>query len=140
MRYIVTPFEDIDEAEAVDRNCRTCRENRPSQPAESLRPTVLQDRPWERLGADLCTFENRSYLVLSDYFSRWIEVTYLSTTTASSVINKMKQVFVTHGFHDVIATDNGHQFAYKCLLNNIVSIILPAVHISHKATGLQRVQ
>ena len=49
--------------------------------------------------------------MLSGYFSRWVEVKYLNTTTASGVINKMKQPFAIHGIPEVIVSDNGPQFA-----------------------------
>jgi len=111
------------------------------EPSSSTTTSDTTARP--TLGADFYTFENQSYLVLSDYFSCWKEMKYLRTTAASAVINKMKQVFATHGIPDVIVSDNGPQFAcneFMCLPKNMVSSILPAVHISNKATGLQRVQ
>ena len=52
-------------------SCRACREPRPSQKKQ---PTILQERPWRKLGADLCACQGKDYLVVADYYSRWLEV------------------------------------------------------------------
>ena len=58
-------------------NCKVCRENRPAQRKEPLKPTALPDRPWQKLRADLSAFEGKDYLVVIDYHSRWLEVLLL---------------------------------------------------------------
>ncbi|GAB1610332.1 uncharacterized protein K02A2.6-like, partial [Argonauta hians] len=95
--------------EMID-TCRVCRENRPAQRREPLRPSPLPDRPWQKLGADLCTVENKDFLVVVDYYSLWLEVLPLRTTTANVIIRKMKQLFATHGIPEVLCSDNGPQF------------------------------
>ena len=70
-------------------NCRVCREHRPAQRKEPLKPTPLPDRPWQKLGADLCTVDSKDYLVVVDYYSRWLEVLPLKTTTVSVVIRNL---------------------------------------------------
>lgn len=50
-------------------SCRACREHRPSQKKQ---PTILQERPWRKLGADLCACQGKDYLVVADYYSRWL--------------------------------------------------------------------
>ena len=90
--------------------CRVCREQRPAQRHEPLRPTELPQRPWQLLGADLCSYEGKDYLVVVDYYSRWIEVRYLHSTTATAVINKLRLIFSTHGIPEAIVSDNGPQF------------------------------
>jgi hypothetical protein len=51
------------------------------------------------------------YLVVIDYYSRWIGIEYLSTTTSARVIAKFKCLFSTHGIPDEVISDNGPQFA-----------------------------
>lgn len=91
-------------------NCRQCQENRPAQRAEPLRPSALPGRPWEKVGADLCSVDGKQFLVIVDYYSRWIELERLMSTTATAVINKFRHVFATHGIPDEVHTDNGPQF------------------------------
>ena len=51
-------------------NCRECRESRPSQKNEPLNPTQLPERPWQKVGTDLCSRNNKEYLIAVGYYSR----------------------------------------------------------------------
>jgi hypothetical protein len=91
-------------------SCEVCQAKRPTQRQEPLLPTPLPGRPWESLGADLCEISGKQYLVLVDYYSRWIESRYLSQANSSNVIKAMKDIFSVHGIPDQIQSDNGPQF------------------------------
>ena len=52
---------------------------------EPMIPSSLPQRPWEKTGTDLLELKGKSYLLLVDYFSRYIEVGKLSSTTTKSV-------------------------------------------------------
>ena len=41
-------------------------------------PSTLPQRPWEKIGTDLFELKGKSYLLLVDYFSRYIEVVKLT--------------------------------------------------------------
>ena len=60
---------------------------------------------------DLCEGDNRTLLVISDYYSNFIEVARLKTVTSHNVIKEMKAVFARYGIPDILVTDNGPQFA-----------------------------
>ncbi|KAK7093228.1 hypothetical protein V1264_007018 [Littorina saxatilis] len=90
--------------------CRHCLEKRPSQPSEPLLPTELPDRPFQKIGVDLLEFQGKHYLVMKDYYSRYIDIAYLSSTTAYAVICKMKNSFAHHGIPESVVSDNGTQF------------------------------
>ncbi|GFR79315.1 Pol polyprotein [Elysia marginata] len=71
---------------------------------------------------DLLEFRGRSYLVVVDYYSRWLEIMFLKNTTALSVIKKLKAIFSTHGLPDCIKSDNGPQLVsreLKSFLNDM---------------------
>ncbi len=72
--------------------------------------TPLPQRPWQRTACDLAEVKGKMYIVLVDYYSRWIEVRYLHKTTATSVINFMKATFARFRIPEVVVTDNGPQF------------------------------
>jgi hypothetical protein len=99
------------ELKSLCDSCVTCTEKRPAQRSEPLRPTPLPSRPWEKIAADLFSHDKKDYLVLIDYYSRWIEVKRLYSTSAAAVINKCRQVFATFGIPDLFMSDNGPQFA-----------------------------
>ena len=90
--------------------CEHCQTSKPSQPNDALLTTPLPSRPWEKLGIDLCLYGGQNYLVMVDYYSRWIEVLHVKSTTAECVA-KMKDVFARFGFPEEIVYDNGPQFA-----------------------------
>uniref|UniRef100_A0A3B1IFN4 Gypsy retrotransposon integrase-like protein 1 n=1 Tax=Astyanax mexicanus TaxID=7994 RepID=A0A3B1IFN4_ASTMX len=91
-------------------NCTACVKER-NNTAEPLMPTKLPDRPWQKLGADLFTLKNANYLLVVDYFSRYIEIAQLSPTRCADVIVHLKSVFARHGIPETLITDNGPQFS-----------------------------
>ena len=74
--------------------------------------TTLPQRPWEKIGTDLFELKGKSYLLLVDYFSRYIEVVKLTCTTTKSVVAAMKPLFARHGIPGVIS-DNGLQHSSR---------------------------
>ena len=92
-------------------SCELCRELRRTQQREPLIPTPLPERPWKRVAMDLCEHNQHTYLVISDYYSRFLEILDLPSTTSSKVIQKIKGVFARYGIPDEIVSDNGPQFA-----------------------------
>ncbi len=91
--------------------CAECRENRPTQRYEPLEPVDLPQRPWMKVGTDLFQFEDQTYLVAIDYYSRWIEIKQLVQTKTQDVIAPLKQMFMRFGIPDEVVSDNGPQYA-----------------------------
>ncbi|KAK7103074.1 hypothetical protein V1264_021199 [Littorina saxatilis] len=90
--------------------CKHCQEKRPSQTKEPLIPTELPQRTFQKCGADLCELKGQSYLVLVDYYSRYIELAHLKTITSAEVIKNMKDMFARQGIPEILVSDNGTQF------------------------------
>lgn len=76
-----------------------------------MRYTPTPDRPWQRVGTDLFTWKEKTYLLIVDYFSRYIEVARLTVTSSAVVIAGLKEVFSRHGIPDVLVSDNGPQYS-----------------------------
>ena len=72
---------------------------------------TLQSRPWERVGVDLFELHGKVYIVIVDYYSRWVEYRKLTSLTPEHTIEVLKEVFATHGIPYLILTDNGPQFS-----------------------------
>ena len=49
------------------QTCETCREYERSQPKESLMSHDVPDRPWQKVGVDLFSYEDKDYMVTTDY-------------------------------------------------------------------------
>ena len=90
--------------------CIVCSMYR-SQKAEPLMPTTFPDRPWQKVGTDIFEWKKCSYLLVIDYYSRYIEVAKLTSTTSRSVVQHLKSIFSHHGIPDTVMSDNGPQFS-----------------------------
>ena len=73
--------------------CDICLSHRTAQQKEPLMQHEVVARPWSKIGADLCELNNRTLLVICDYYSNYIEVARFASVTSRSIIKEMKAVF-----------------------------------------------
>ena len=90
--------------------CHYCIEKRPTQIKEPMQASELPARPYQKVGADLLTHKSDVFLVVRDYYSRYIDISYLPDQSSKTVIAKMKNIFAHHGVPQLLVTDNGTQF------------------------------
>ena len=90
--------------------CDVCLAHQDSPQRETLLQHEITSRPWAKVGADLCDLEGRTLLIVCDYFSGFIEVERLRSTTSGTVIKALKSLFARYGVPDMIVSDNGPQF------------------------------
>jgi transposase InsO family protein len=91
-------------------NCTTCSKYRQQHP-EPLVPTPLPQRPWQLFATDLFILEKVTYLLVVDYYSRYVEVVALPKSTSSSkIFQALKTIFARHGIPDEVRSDNGPQY------------------------------
>ena len=92
--------------------CSACIENQAHQQKESLIFHEIPTEPWFKVVMDLFSFRNKSYLVVVDYYSNYIEVCHLYHQTKSpDVISHVKAIFARFGIPRVVISDNGPQFS-----------------------------
>ena len=91
--------------------CAICLKHRNSNQKEPLLPHDTPDRPYQKVGTDIFTFDGKDYLVTVDYYSRFFEVDMLPDMKSSTVIRKLKVHFSRNGIPDVCISDNGPQFS-----------------------------
>jgi hypothetical protein len=92
------------------KTCTVCAKHRP-EPVSPLLPSSTPDRPWSRLGMDLFELDTKTYLLVVDYLSRWIEIRQLRALTSNAVVSAIKDIFSIHGIPDLVISDNGPQFS-----------------------------
>ena len=72
------------------KRCEFCNCHRAANPNESLKPTPLLVRPWQKVGTDILNLDGEYYL---DYFSHYLEIVKLTPLTSNIVIGKLKSLF-----------------------------------------------
>jgi hypothetical protein len=77
------------------QHCRTCAMHMVNKP-EPLFPiyTSFPERPWQTLAIDFFKCENIDYLIVVDYFSRYVEICPMKKNkTATEVCRVLKSIF-----------------------------------------------
>ena len=124
--------------ETMVNKCATCAIHRP-ECREPLLPSNFPDRPWSRLAMDLFELEGKTYLIIVDYFSRWIELRLLEKLNSKTTITQIKSVFTTHCIPDMIISDNGPSLSAgnsKFLLRSMGSLM--SLHLQDTLAGTVR--
>ena len=98
------------QVEEMVKSCPECIKHNPQRP-QPLLPSHLPDLPWQKVGTDLFELNKNTYLLIVDYFSRWIEVAKLNKLTSEEVINCTRSIFARHGIPEVVVSDNGPQYS-----------------------------
>jgi len=81
------------------------------KPREPLVCSFCPGRPWWRLAVDLCTKDGRTYLVVVDYYSRYITVNELNDSSdTKTIVSKLETLFCLLGIPNTLVSDNGLQF------------------------------
>ena len=108
--YFWWPQLDNDIVHQV-RNCHKCQSNRFTPPKAPLHPWEYTSRPWARIHIDHAgPFLGKTFLVIIDAYSKWIDVQSVNSTSAECTISKLRTLFATHGLPEQIVSDNGAGF------------------------------
>ena len=71
----------------------------------------LPKGPWEMVGSDIFQLKGKKYILIVDYYSKYIEVSILDKgETSKTIIEKIKSIFSRHGIPDRLISDNGRQY------------------------------
>ena len=94
----------------VRRGCVPCEEIAPSQPSPPPTPIVDPVYPFQQVCSDYFKHIGHNYLVMVDRYSGWPSV-YRLSGGSSPLIKKLREVFVTFGIPEELASDGGPEFA-----------------------------
>ena len=100
------------QVEEMVQNCPTCAKHHFNH-AEPLIPTSLPDLPWQKVATDLYVRKEHTYILIVDYYLRYIETALLRDTTSEGVIQQLKSIFARHGIPEQVISDNGPQFSSR---------------------------
>ena len=78
---------------------------------EPLLTMSLPVHPWQKVATDLFEWRKSNYILVVDYYSHYIELDKLLSTTSTEVIKHLKSFFSQHGVPQIVVSDNGPQYS-----------------------------
>ena len=89
-------------------NVNRANKTRRAPPGSTLLPWSWLTAPWQCVHVDFATHQAKHYLIMVDAHSKWPEVIGpMTTTTADSTINAMRNIFARYGLPTQVVSDNG---------------------------------
>lgn len=90
--------------------CEACLMYRKSNTKEPILWHDETSLPWQKVGMDLFNFQGSTYIIIVDYFSKYIEIALLNRTDSKSVIIQLRLIFARHGIPMEVVSDGGPPF------------------------------
>ena len=99
------------DAERRCAECYGCQMVTKNVTPPPVKPTMLPKQPWEEVPVDLMgpLPSGEHLLVLVDYYSRWMEVDVIRTTSSKTIIHCLDAQFARNGLPRGLRTDNGFE-------------------------------
>ena len=72
------------------KDCTICHDYAPAQQKEPSIPSPIPDLPWAMAASDIFTFESEQFIVLVDYYAKYIKVTKLKELTSQETIHSLE--------------------------------------------------
>ena len=95
------------------KDCTICHDYAPVQQKGPLIPSPISDLPWAMAASDIFTFESEQFLVLVDYYSKYIEVPKLKDLTSQETIQASEEHFGRHETPARLITACGVRYTSK---------------------------
>lgn len=111
------------DAENFCKTCHGCQVVGGLCNPEPLHMTELPQGPWQDIAIDFMgPLPSGDYVfAVTDYYSRYVEISISKRNTAEVAINSLKKMFATHGLPYTVTSDNGPHFvaeAFKTFLKD----------------------
>lgn len=100
------------DVENLCKVCHGCQVTSSCNPPDPMCRVLPPSAPWQDCSADLLgpLPTGESILVVVDYYSRFLEVAILKSTTSTKIIEAITPMFARFGVLFSLRTDNGPQF------------------------------
>lgn len=102
---------DIEDVVEKCNNCQTLRRKLQKEP---LINHDIPNNAFEKIACDVMEFGNKSYLVIVDYYSKWIEFKHMKTKTARDITNVWIEFFANFGVPLIVVADNMPFDSFEC--------------------------
>lgn len=126
---------DIEECVSKCMKCQTFRNNIPN---ERMIPHEIPELPFYKIACDILEHESKIFLVMVDYYSKWIELKEIKNKSSKEVIRCWLEVFCIFGVPKMIIADNVPFNSYECreFANKWNSEIITTSPYHHRSNGL----
>ena len=92
------------------KSCITCLEFQQMQPKEKIIHNDILLRPWEVLDANIFHLNNKNYLCLIDYHSKFPVIKRVEGLSTENITTTIKVIFVEYGIPHRLMSDTGSNF------------------------------
>ena len=132
--YFWWPKLDSD-IETLAKGCHTRLSVKNNPAAAPLHPWKWATRRFERVHLDFAEKDGKNYLVLTDAYSKWLDVNIMPNVASKCLIEVLRPIITAHGFPELFVTDNepsftSSEFAEFCSRNGIEHKFTPPYHPS----------
>lgn len=88
------------------RRCFVCQTYQNNNVKEPLLPHEVPKLPFNKIATDIMEFKTKSYLVVYDYYSKWLDIKLLTSKSAKCIINSLTDVFCNWGIPNEVVSDH----------------------------------
>ena len=96
-----------DDLKELIEKCDICQSQQNSTTSVQKYISEVPPHPWHTVGSDLFYFRRIDFLVVVDYFSKYLLVRKIHNSTSSAVIKELGMIFSEFGKPQVFRSDNG---------------------------------
>lgn len=114
-------------------SCYVCASTRSAPPRAPPAPWPRPAGPWQRIHIDYMSIGQKTYLIVIDAYSKWLECIEMNSCSTTALIKKLKYLFSIFGIAETIVSDNdvkinSTEFIDFCRYNSIKYINSPIYH------------
>lgn len=92
--------------EELVKRCFVCQTYQNNNIKEPLLSHEVPELPFSKLGIDILDFKRKSYLIIYDYTTKWLDIKLITSKSANSVINALIDIFICFGIPSEIVADH----------------------------------
>ena len=97
-------------------NCSACQKFQTKQPAETLRNELPTTQPWTCLATDIFEYGGKSYIIVVDWYSKFIIVCKVSDHSSEQTVATFLQIFSEFHVPDEIHSDRSQLYLSTVLV------------------------
>ena len=86
--------------------CEKCLKYQSKQTKEPMQTREIPIFPWQIVASDVLQHRNQNYLVVIDYYSKYIEAIRLNGKTSSDIIRVLSEIFSRYGYPQTLIAGN----------------------------------